>query len=274
MILKAYSMTTTAFGVVAVLASTISCGGSEGEETKTTSDQTSDTDTTDGDSDESDTSSDDTSSGPVDTTDTETPQNPDPDELPDPVLPDVPSDTPLSELDDDELEQVCEAYVETAELMVAKLPDLCPLLGVNAGLSAMTTDQSMLRAACSVGFDECADDVTTAEASVGTLTCGPASDCTATIGQFNACNRQVAAVNQWLLDPLIELDAPSCEEVTSASATSLQISAGITLIGGNARVVAEAGGLPSDADSPCAELQQECPDFAAPFTSLQGVFTL
>ena len=262
--------------LVSVLACAVGCGGSDEEETGTTSDDSADTDTSDDTSDETsddttDEGSDDTDTGS--TTDEPDPVAPTPTGLPDPVLPDVPSDTPLSDLEDDELQEVCDAYIRTAEVMVGRMPGLCNLQGVSAGLETMSTDEATLRAACEVGRDSCADQAASAEDTVDMLTCGPANDCDATLEQFNECNRQIAAADQYLLGPLLELDAPECSELTATEAAALAAEAEITLLTGAISAGVAGGGLPSAADGPCAELEQQCPEFAAPYTSLSAMFT-
>lgn len=275
-------MNLKALSFVSLMAFVVSCGGTDKEETGTTSDDTSDTsDATDdtGDGTEQSTDATDVDTTDVDTTDVDTTDTPDPvspgsGELPEPVLPDVPPETPLSELDDDQLQEVCEAYVETAEVMVSRLPDVCNIRGAGAGIAAETMDEATLRAACEVGHDACVSAASDAEDTVASLSCGPAGDCDATLEQFNDCNRQIAAANELLLTPLIELDAPECSELTVAEAAALEGQVNLVLITGAISVGVAAGGLPSDADGPCGELERQCPDFAAPYTSLSALFTL
>jgi hypothetical protein len=242
---------------------TIGCGSDDKPDTSTTTptgtadagDETTGEETTS--EEETSTSDESPTTTEPNTGSTETPG----DDLGEPVLEDVPPETELSDLDEDQLAEVCEAYVATATAVSVNLGQLCPAQGLfQAVQSDEVTDDESYQAACADRVAACEAEVTTAQEASPAERCESASTCGASVADFNACNLQIAALNSIVLEPLTEQEVPECSETTQSQANNVALSLGLQLTLGLAQVSNEAGGSPTDEDGPCARINEACPD--------------
>lgn len=239
------------WGIMALLA--VGCGSEDKPATETTS-PTNDRDAapeTTAPSEETTLPPGDTDAGPVTS----------PDEVGDPVLEEVPPATELSELDDEQRAEVCEAYVKTSVAVSANLEALCPTQGLfQAAQNEEVTDDESFRAECTAQVEACEAQVAAAGEDSPEERCASGSACGATIKEFNDCNRQIAALNRIVLEPLTEEEVSECSETTQAEASNTASELGITVLFGIAKVNGEAGGSPTDEDGPCARISEACPE--------------
>lgn len=247
-------------GCVALLS--VGCGSDDKPETSsTTPDNTADagSETSDETTTEEETTSGETSSATSepDAGSTEEPSG----DLGEPVLEDVPPETELSDLDEDQLAEVCEAYVATATAVSVNLGQLCPAQGLfQAVQSEEVTDDDSYQSACTDKVAACEADVAAAQEASPAERCESAATCGASVADFNACNLQIAALNSVVLEPLTEQEVPECSETTQSEANNLALALGIQLTLGLAQVSNQAGGSPTDEDGPCARINEACPD--------------
>lgn len=181
---------------------------------------------------------------------------------PEPILPDVPPSTPISDLDDDEFAAVCGAFLTSMEDLLENASGTCGFQGISAAEDSGATDVAEYRAACADGRQVCEDETAAAREVIGVLECGERT-CSATLEQFDACRTQLIAFDALFIEPLSALPAPSCSEVTPATGASFSLLALATLLGGLAAVSDEQGGSPLDPGSPCESIEEQCPDFFA-----------
>lgn len=179
----------------------------------------------------------------------------------DPVLEDVPPDTELSDLTDDQRAEVCAAYVKTATAVNANLGSLCPAQALFlAAQSSEVTDDEGYRAECAVQLDACETQVEAAQEDSPEDRCEKGVACAASIKDFNDCNAQIAALNELVLQPLVKRDLPECSEMTRTQGATAALLLGIE-VGANMELVTKAaGGSPTDEDGPCARIGEACPD--------------
>ncbi len=184
-------------------------------------------------------------------------------EPPDPILPDEDPDTPVEELSDGDFEQVCDAYLQTSGDLFENYAGFCGVQAITEAEDSGVTDTEEYRAVCAEALAVCENQAATVVTVVDSLECVQ-DECTATVGEFDACRTQIAALDAVLFEPLSALDAPSCDEVTPAigAAFSLRVAA-TALVSLAALSEAEGGSILSD-ESPCDSITEQCPDFAVP----------
>jgi hypothetical protein len=241
-------------GLVTVLA--VGCGS----EDKPATDTTSPTDSSEPDAAPPAETSEpgDTTAGPDETD--PGPTNPSGD-LGDPVLEDVPPETELSDLDEEQLAEVCEAYVKTSEAVSANLGALCPTQGLfQASQSADVTDDESYQAECAEQVEACELQIAATQEDSPAERCENGAACGASVQDFNDCNAQIAALNRLVLEPLTESEVPECSETTQTQASSTALVLGIRVAAGLNAVTAEAGGSPTDQEGPCARISEACPE--------------
>ena len=156
----------------------------------------------------------------------------------------VPGDTPLNELSDSELEQLCKdftaSYGPGSALETSSKEFSCRFSGLLTGaLSGAKTDAE-LRTACKATYDAC---LKAPNEAADPETCDkPDSSCTATVAEVKACAQDSVAALDELKDAI-----PTCAEATLESLQNLDI--------------------PTEEDaSPasCTALQAKCPDAPTP----------
>lgn len=188
---------------------------------------------------------------------TETPS----DDLGEPVLEDVPPETELSDLDEDQLAEVCEAYIATSTAVSVNLGQLCPAQGLALAVqSEEVTDDESYQAACTDQVAACEAEVATAQEVSPAERCESAATCGASVADFNACNLQIAALNSIVLAPLTEQEVPECSETTQAQANNIALPLIVQFSLLLAQASKEAGGSPTDEDGPCARINEACPE--------------
>ncbi len=238
-------------GLLSVLAA--ACGSEEKPAAETTTPD-----------EEGETTGADTSEAPEETTsdmETDSTPPPSPGGVGDPVLEEVPPETELSELDEDQLAEVCEAYVKTSNAVSANLGELCPAQGLfQATQSADVTDDESYQAECAAQVEACEEQVATASEETPEMRCESAGQCGASVQDFNDCNAQIAALNEYVLGPLSNQQVTECSETTQAQANNQALLLGLTFAAGLTTVEQEAGGSPTDADGPCARISEACPE--------------
>lgn len=222
------------------------------------SDDKPDTDSTNNTGDDTESSS---SSSPSSTASQPAPSPTAPDGVGDPVLEDIPPETELSELDEDQLAEVCGAYVKTSTAVNANLGDLCPVQSLFLAVQTEgVDDDESYESACSEELEACEALVDVSQAQTPEERCESASECGATIEDFNACNRQIAAMNRILLAPLANEEVSACSETSYSQASSQATLLGLQGLLGLTQVSQEEGGNPTDPDGPCQRIGDACPD--------------
>jgi hypothetical protein len=177
------------------------------------------------------------------------------------VLEDIPPETQLSELDDDQLAEVCGAYVKTSTAVNANLGELCPVQSLFLAVQREgVEDDESYQSACSEELEACEAQVDVAQAQTPEERCESADECGATIEDFNACNRQIAALNSVLLEPMADEDVSECSETSFDQASNQATLLGLQALLGLSQVSAQAGGSPTDEDGPCQRIGEACPD--------------
>jgi hypothetical protein len=193
-------------------------------------------------------------------------------DLPDPVLEDKPPQTPLSDLNEDELARVCAAYLDTATSITNNLDGICPVQAVVTASQASADSDDVIQEACVEAEATCVAQVASSKTALEQASCAEAEECGATIADFNACNRQVAALNQMVIVPVGDLDAPACESVTVGQASSFSVSGGLQVLIWMQQASTAGGGSPTDENGPCQRLQEQCPELGSvldAFSNLQ-----
>jgi hypothetical protein len=193
------------------------------------------------------------------------------DGLPDPVLEDVNPQTPLSGLTDDQLQEVCDAYLETATSITTNLPGICPAQAVLTASQSMPESDAEAQEACVATETTCDMQVAASQTAIAGADCARAEECGATIADFNACNRQIAALNEMVIVPVGDLNAPECSSLTVSGASGFSTLAGLTVLLGLASAEEAGGGSPTDESGPCQRLQEECPEFGAALDAFEGL---
>jgi hypothetical protein len=225
-------------------------------ETSNTTDITDETNTSGGDSTDTDsTDTDSTSDG----------------ELPEPVLEDLPPETPLSDLDDDELAEVCAAYLDTATSLTDNLDGICPAQSVITAYRSGAESDEALQDACVTAEATCGVQVASSQAALSAANCDQAKSCGASIADFNACNLQVAAFNEMVIVPVGELNAPACESTTASQAMAFSLSGGLQFLIWTQQASDAAGGSPTDEGGPCQRIQELCPELGAVLDAFSGI---
>lgn len=180
-------------------------------------------------------------------------------EPPDPILPDLPQDTPVSDLTDDQFQEVCDAYLESADRVLKNYGKACGVVALNDALEAEPETTEEFRELCGEARLGCEAETKAATALVGSLECNQDGTCQATVAEFNSCNQQISAVDRGLLFPLANVDVPPCEKLTPRIARAVQLEAFVAL-GGSLELIEEA----MADDSACNAIQNQCPDFVVP----------
>lgn len=232
-------------GILTLLA--VGCGSDEKPETSTTDPTPSETS-----SDTSEPPEEDTTAG--DDTGSTTP------DVGDPVLTDVPPETELSDLSEDQRAEVCAAYVKTATVVNANLGSLCPAQALFLAVqNPEVTDDASYRSECSAQLEVCETQVAAAQEDSPEERCEKGVACAASIEDFNACNAQIAALNTFVLEPLAEREISECSKTTRADANTAALLLGLTAASGMTNVTNTAGGSPADEDGPCSRINEACP---------------
>lgn len=191
--------------------------------------------------------------------------------LPEPVLDELPPKTPLKDLDDEQFAEVCEAYVATAKSITNNLDDICPAQAVTETTQSMPADDAAAKATCAESEATCKSQVAASKQAIEDSDCEAAKSCGATIDDFNGCNRQIAALNQFVIGPVGKLDAPECSKVTVTSAAGFAIYAAITVPGWLEDAIEAGGGSPTEEDGPCARLRDQCPELGSALDAFAGL---
>jgi len=179
----------------------------------------------------------------------------------DPVLDDVPPETELSDLDDEQRAEVCEAYVKTANAVSANLGELCPAQGLFQAVQTETvTNDATYQDECAARVEACEVQVAAAQEDSPAERCASGAACGASVKDFNDCNAQIAALNRVVLEPLTGQTIPECSETTQTQATNAALLLGITVVAGLNQVTDETGGNPTEEDGPCARISEACPE--------------
>jgi hypothetical protein len=234
---------------VAAFATTLvfACGSDEKPSTGSTTDD-----------DSSDSSSETPSSG------SSAPNNPKPpaDGIGAPVLTDVDPDTELSDLDDDQLKEVCTAYVKTSDAVSDSLGQLCPAQSLFFAIQTESViDDESYQAECAAQLDACEEQVEEANEETPEQRCAGAGACGATLEDFNACNAQIAAMNRLVLVPLTKEKIQECSDTSHQDAANKAAALGVMFFVNLANVTAQTGGNPTQADGPCQRIAETCPEF-------------
>lgn len=236
-----------------VTAVAVGCGSDDKPETDTTGNE-------DDSSEGSETTSEpESSSGPADTSGP-APQ-PSNDDIGEPVLEEVPPETELSDLTDDQLAEVCAAYVKTSEAVAESLNGLCPVQSLFLAVQREgIDDDESYQAACAEEFSACEAQLEESQAQTPEERCESAGECGASIEDFNDCNRQIAALDTVLLQPLSGQEVSECSETSLSTAQDQAGILGIQAVLGIATVQNQAGGSPTDPDGACQRIAEACPD--------------
>lgn len=184
-------------------------------------------------------------------------------EPPPPVLPDEDPETPISELDEDQFEQVCTAYLDTAAQLVESYQSFCAAQAVTAAQESGVTDPEEYRAACAEALAVCENEAAAAAAALTVVECSQEA-CSATLADFDGCRTQVSAVDAVIFAPIAALEAPACDEVTPAVGAAFSLRVAATVLVALAGVSEDGGEDPFSEDSPCDSIDQQCPGFAVP----------
>ncbi len=186
-------------------------------------------------------------------------------EPPDPILPDADPETPVEDLSDDEFGQVCDAYLETSSDLIENYAALCAFQAITDAQDSGAEDTEEYRAACAESLAVCETDAESTQIVIDNLECSQ-EDCTATLGEFDACRAQLTALDAVLLQPLADLDPPSCDEVTPAIGEAFSTQAGIVLFLSLTQLD-DGGQSILSGEGPCQSITDQCPDFAVPLGS-------
>ncbi len=187
--------------------------------------------------------------------------NPPPAEAPDPILPGVEGDTPVSELEDAEVEQVCEAYLETGERLLGRAEGLCGFVGLSVLDELESPTDEAFQAACHEARERCRLDTESGKQALADAQCGDASECGATIDQFNECYAQMHLLDSVIIGPLSAQEVPACEDMTVQAATEKQTELLFALL--PALLNEDLASL-FEGESACEVIDEECPGYAIP----------
>jgi hypothetical protein len=143
---------------------------------------------------------------------------------------DVPGNTPLSDLTDDQFEQLCDDFSE--RFSGAQYDDTaCKLNAVFSSIFAQSDEEA--QQLCKTSYDNCK-----ASPSDNTQSCEkPGSECTATVDEMNACLDEVSEIFGGLTQAL-----PSCDTLKVSEVTSLLLQIG------------------TSTPASCATYEEKCPD--------------
>ena len=245
-------LNTWVLGMVTALA--VGCGSDDKPETDTTGNGEEST------SEDSETTSEpEPSSRPADTSG---PPAPRPDgDIGEPVLEDIPPETELSDLDEDQLAEVCAAYVKTSEAVEESLSQSCPVQSLFLAVRREgVDDDESYQVACAEEFATCEAQLEESQGQTPEERCESAGECGASIQDFNDCNQQIAALNTVLLQPLTEQEVSECSETSLTTATNQAGVIGIQALLGITTVENQTGGSPTDPDGACQRIADACPD--------------
>jgi hypothetical protein len=185
-------------------------------------------------------------------------------EPPEPLLPDTPPETPVSDLSEDEFEELCEPYLGEATNTVSSLDALCGLAGIGAANDSSAATVEEYQRACGEARIQCETDSAAAQVLVESLECTMPEDCMATVEQVDACYQQLYVLNAAILEPLGLTEFPPCEELTPAQGGVIAAQVLLYLLA-NATIAQGVTGEPVDQEGdPCEELEMVCPGLAAP----------
>lgn len=182
-------------------------------------------------------------------------------EAPDPVLPDVDGDTPVSDLDDDEAEQVCEAYLETAERLLDRVEGACGFVGLSVLDELESPTDQEFQAACHEAREGCRLDAEAGKQALAGAQCGEASECEATVDEFNQCYAQIHLLDSVVLGPLSAAEVPPCDEMTVQEATVKQ---GEVVLGLLPALLNEDLASLFEGESACQAIDEQCPGYSVP----------
>jgi hypothetical protein len=237
-----------------VTAVAVGCGSDDKPETDTTGNE--DESSSEG---SETTSEPESSSGPADTSGpAPQPSNGD---IGEPVLEEVPPETELSDLTDDQLAEVCAAYVKTSEAVEESLSQSCPVQSLFLAVQGEgVDDDESYQAACAEEFAACEAQLEESQGQTPEERCESAGECGASIKDFNDCNQQIAALDTVLLQPLTEQEVSECSETSLTTATNQAGIIGIQALLGITTVENQTGGSPTDPDGACQRIADACPD--------------
>jgi hypothetical protein len=233
-------------------------------------DDSSDDDTGDDDSGDDDTGDDDdtpsdddvpsTLDGPINLPDTDAADLAPPEDL----LPDTPPETPVSDLSDEEFEDLCDPYLGEATTAISGLEGLCAFAGISAATESSAATVEEFQAACGEARIQCETDTAAAQVVAESLECTRPEDCTATVAEVEACYQQLYLLNGVILGPVGGAEFPPCEELTPTAAGIIVAQVGLYVLA-NAALAADATGMPVDVEGdPCQDLETTCPGLGVP----------
>jgi hypothetical protein len=181
-----------------------------------------------------------------------------------PLLPDTPPTTPVSDLTEDEFASLCDPFLGEAQTTFSGLENLCGLAGLTAADEANAATVEEYRQACGQARLQCEQDSAAVQVVSASLECTVPENCTATVEEVDSCYQQLYLVNAALIEPLGGVEIPSCEELTPAQGGLILAQIGLYFLLTSAQAE-EATGQPIDQEGdPCDELNMKCPGLAAP----------
>lgn len=183
---------------------------------------------------------------------------------PEPLLPDTPPETPVSELPPKDFEALCEPYLEEATGTISGLENLCALAGVNAANESNAATVEEYQRACGEARIQCETDSAAAQVLTDSLECTMPEDCTATVAEVEACYQSLHVLNAAIIEPLGLTEFPACEDLTPTEGGVIAAQVLLYFL-----TNAVAAGVPTDttaeeADDPCGALEMTCPGLATP----------
>ncbi len=190
---------------------------------------------------------------------------------PEDILPDVPPDTEVQDLDPDEFDELCETYLDGAENIFGNLQAFCGITAIGDAVDAMPETTEEFRELCADGREACEINAQAIETIFSVVECNQDNMCSATVEQFNSCYRDLTLLNAAVLEPLASVDVPPCEELTPAVAQAIQLQVFATVLVSASQLLEETGTNPLENEmSACDEIEMQCPDFAVPGGGLFG----
>lgn len=178
-----------------------------------------------------------------------------------PMLPDVPRETVIDDLPEDDRIAVCRVYVQSAASVIESATGACGAIAVNSALRDQGAGD--FASACQTSRSSCEENLASAGQTIDTLDCTMPTECAATIGEFEDCRAELDLLTDSILDPVGAIDIPACASISTIQATLLQLQ-----IAGAFATGASASGLEFGAGgvqmSACEPLNEKCPNFAVP----------
>lgn len=189
-----------------------------------------------------------------------------PPSLPDPILPEVEGDTPLSELEEDEADQVCQAYMDSAKQMLERSEALCSLAGLSVLQEMDSPTDEEFRTACNEARESCRLESQGGAQALANAQCGDASECAATVDQFNECQLMMHRLDALVLGPLSSIEVADCNDMSAQQARMKSDEVLVALL--PALLSEELVALLEEGNA-CEVIDEQCPGYAIPTDSFQ-----